>query len=55
MAIGSDIDIVLIPGEAADQLIAKNLFADLYPFLDADPGLKREDFIENLLLEIVSE
>ncbi len=49
LATGSDIDIVLIPGEAADQLIAKNLFADLYPFLDADPGLKREDFIENLL------
>lgn len=49
LATGSDIDIVLIPVEEADQLIAKNLFADLYPFLDADPGLKRDDFIENLL------
>ncbi|MDE6762051.1 MAG: extracellular solute-binding protein [Lachnospiraceae bacterium] len=49
LATGSDIDIVLIPVEEEDQLIAKNLFADLYPFLDADPGLKREDFFENLL------
>ena len=49
LSTGSDIDIVLIPTEKADQLIAKNLFEDLYPFLDADPGLKREDFFENLL------
>ncbi len=49
LATGSDIDIVLIPSEEADQLIAKNLLVDLYPFLDADPGLKREDFFENLL------
>ena len=46
LSTGSDIDIVLIPTEKADQLIAKNLFEDLYPFLDADPGLKREDFFE---------
>lgn len=49
LSTGADIDIVLIPVEEADQLIAKNLFVDLYPFLDADPGLKRDDFIENLL------
>lgn len=49
LSVGSDIDIVLIPPEEADRLIAKNLFVDLYPFLDADPGLKRDDFFENLL------
>lgn len=49
LSVRSDIDIVLIPPEEADQLIAKNLFVDLYPFLDADPGLKRDDFSENLL------
>lgn len=49
LSTGSDIDIVLIPPEEADPLIAKNLFVDLYPFLDADPGLKRDDFFENLL------
>lgn len=31
------------------QLAAKGLLEDLYPWLDADPELKREDFFENVL------
>ncbi|MCM1158776.1 MAG: extracellular solute-binding protein [Bacteroidales bacterium] len=49
LSVGSDFDIVMIPSEEADKWIARNLFVDLYPFLDADSGLKREDFFENLL------
>lgn len=29
--------------------VSKGLFADLYPFIDNDPDMKREDFLENIL------
>lgn len=32
-----------------DQLASKGLLENLYPYLDADPELKREDFFQNVL------
>ena len=31
------------------QLAAKGILEDLYPYIDADPQMKREDFFENVL------
>lgn len=49
LATRKDIDIVLMPLTGADQLMAKNVFIDLYPLIDKDQELKKEDFFENLL------
>lgn len=47
---GAAPDILFLPnGTNNNSFIRKGLFIDLYPLLDADPGLAREDFFENLL------
>ena len=42
-------DIIDLSGLPAKQLAAKGILADLYPLLDADPELSREDFFPNVL------
>lgn len=42
-------DIIDLDGLPAKQLAAKGLLADLYPLLDADPELSREDFFPAVL------
>ncbi len=46
---GKEYDLVEIAPEEAQRLLAKGVFADLYPFLDSDQTLKRDDFYDNLL------
>lgn len=42
-------DILSVSGLPYNQLAAKGLIEDIYPFIDADSELKREDFHQNLL------
>lgn len=49
LATGTEFDIVEFPSEETDKLITKGIFADLYPFIDSDKTLKREDFYGNML------
>ena len=46
---GNSPDIVDLSKISSDRLAAKNLLEDLYPYLDADAELKREDFLPNVL------
>lgn len=49
MLAGNCPDIIDLNGLPAKQLAAKGLLADLYPLLDADPELSREDFFPMVL------
>lgn len=49
LATGAEIDMVEFPPEETDKLMAKGIFADLYPFIDSDITLQREDFYDNML------
>lgn len=49
LATGAEIDMVEFPSEETDKLMAKEIFADLYPFIDSDITLQREDFYDNML------
>ncbi len=49
LATGAEIDMVELLPEEMDKLMAKNIFADLYPFIDSDSTLQREDFYDNML------
>lgn len=49
LATGAEIDMVEFPPEETDKLMAKEIFADLYPFIDSDITLQREDFYDNML------
>lgn len=42
-------DIIDLNGLPLDQMAAKGILEDLYPYLDADSGLSREDFFPNIL------
>ncbi len=43
-------DVLLLPPDLSNNhYIRQGLYIDLYPLLDADPVLKREDFIPNIL------
>ncbi len=43
-------DIVALPnGADTAGLLNKGLFTDLYPFLDADPDMARDDFVQGVL------
>ena len=43
-------DILDISGLPVEQYVEMGLLEDLYPFIDNDPEINREDFLENLLL-----
>ena len=49
MLAGNCPDIIDLSGMPAKQLAAKGVLADLYPLIDADPELSREDFFPNVL------
>ena len=49
MLAGNCPDIIDLNGLPARQMAAKGLLADLYPLIDADPELSREDFFPNVL------
>ena len=49
MLAGNCPDIIFLNGLPAKQLAAKGLLADLYPLIDADPELSREDFFPTVL------
>ena len=49
MLAGNCPDIISLNGLPAKQLAAKGLLADLYPLIDADPELSREDFFPAVL------
>ena len=42
-------DILVLDGLPAKQYAARGLLADLYPFLEADPELDRDDFFDSIL------
>lgn len=42
-------DLIDLNGIPVAQLASKGLLEDLYPYLDADPELKRDDFFANVL------
>ena len=42
-------DILMLNGLNYTQLAAKGLLEDLYPYIDADPELSRDDFFQNVL------
>ncbi|MBR5094167.1 MAG: extracellular solute-binding protein [Oscillospiraceae bacterium] len=46
---GSMPDLLALQQLPADQLAAKGLLEDLYPWIDADPELSREDFLPSVL------
>ena len=46
---GKSTDIIPLTQLPYRQLAAKGLLEDLYPFIDADPDMKREDFFPNVL------
>ena len=46
---GSMPDLLALEGLSYRQLAAKGLLEDLYPYIDADPGLRREDLFESVL------
>ena len=49
MLAGNVPDIIDLNGLPAKQFAAKGLLADLYPLIDADPELSREDFFPTVL------
>ena len=46
---GSCPDIIDLSNMAVDRLAARGLLEDLYPYIDADAELKREDYLPNIL------
>ena len=46
---GNSPDIIDLNNIAVDRLAAKGLLEDLYPYIDADAELKREDFLPSIL------
>jgi len=42
-------DILDVTGLLFSRYAAKGLFEDLYPFIDADPELQRDDLVENVI------
>lgn len=55
IASGNTPDIVMISSDMpVDSYISKGLFADLNPFLEQDPELKKEDYMENVM-EVFSQ
>jgi len=46
---GNPPDMIDMHSIDAEQYIAKGILEDLYPYLDNDPDLNREDFLENVL------
>lgn len=42
-------DLLALEAMPFDQLAAKGLLEDLYPWIDGDPGLSREDFIPSVM------
>ena len=43
------VDLLYIDNQSCTDLAFSGLLADLYPYLDADTGLKREDYFSNIL------
>lgn len=55
IASGNTPDIIMVSSDMpVDSYISKGLFADLTPFLDADPELNLEDYSENIM-EVFSQ
>lgn len=46
---GKDMDIIVLPAENQEALLAKGLLEDLYPFIEEDSELSKEDFLPNVL------
>ncbi|MCR5417562.1 MAG: hypothetical protein K6E84_01440 [Lachnospiraceae bacterium] len=42
-------DLIDLSSLPVDKYVAKGMLADLYPFIDKDPDLNKEDFIDNIL------
>ncbi len=55
MLAGNCPDIIDLDGLPAKQFAAKGMLADLYPLLDADPELSREDFFPGVLKAMESD
>ena len=49
LSTGAEFDLVEFPSNETDKMVAKEIFADLYPFIDSDAALNRDDFYENML------
>lgn len=46
---GKEIDIIALPSENQEILMAKGLLEDLYPYIEGDDELSKEDFLSNVL------
>lgn len=46
---GKEMDIIVLPSENQEALLAKGLLEDLYPFIEVDSELSKEDFLPNVL------
>ncbi|MBQ8528044.1 MAG: hypothetical protein IJ429_06175 [Lachnospiraceae bacterium] len=42
-------DIMDLSGVSSDKYMSEEYFADLYEFMESDPDIRREDFMENVL------
>lgn len=49
IATNKEIDIILLPPGVKESICSKGVLEDLYPYIDSDPSLKREDFLTNIL------
>lgn len=48
-ATGTEFDMVEFSSEEMDRLVSKEIFVDLYPFIDEDVNIDRNDFYGNVL------
>ncbi len=49
LTIGKEIDIIVLPSEQQELLLSKGIFEDLYPYIEKDAELDKEDFLSNVL------
>ena len=49
MSAGVKFDLVEIPINENDKIVEKGILSDLYPFIDSDEIIKRDDFYKNML------
>jgi len=52
---GEMADIVDLSGLCSDKYVSKEIFADLYEFMEADEEISKEDFMKNVLLAMETD
>ncbi len=49
LSTGKEIDIIVLPSEQQELLLSKGIFEDLYPYIEMDEELDKQDFLLNVL------